>query len=168
LIFNLYKVVAVKLGDERYEFDRSSLRFTEVVEIENASGLTFAEWQEQLSRFSIRAVAVLVHVLRKRAGVPSDFETMDFAAFDLDAVPLHEDGTEFTAQEVADDLARRVKEAEEAPDPTVAAGTAPPGITASTPSTSLILPSGSASAPGNGNGSPGKTSKSSKRQPTRR
>ena len=168
MIFAIYPRVIVKLGDERYEFERSSLRFTEVVEIENASGLSFGEWQRELGRHSIRALAALLHVLRKRAGVPSDFETLDFAAYDLDVIPLREDGSEMNAQEVAEDITRRAKEAAEGPTaaPAGAPGPEKP-ITASTPSTSLTLPSGSASAPGNGNGSPGKTSKSSKRQPTR-
>lgn len=115
MIFNLYPRVRVKLADESYDFDRSSLMFTEVVEIENATGLSFAEWQSELGRHSIRAVGGLLHVLRKREGVASDFETMNFSAFDLECVPLHDDGTEFTVAEVAADIERRAKEAR---DPT--------------------------------------------------
>ena len=70
----------MKLGDERYVFDRSSLMFREVQEIEKATSLSYAEWEQQLGRYSITAVAALVHVLRRRAGVPSDFATLDFAA----------------------------------------------------------------------------------------
>jgi hypothetical protein len=167
MIFAFYPKVAVKLGDERYEFDRSSLMFSEVVAIETASGYSYGEWEQDLRRYSIRAVAVLVHVLRKRAGVPSDFDTLDFAADDLDVVPLHPDGTEFTAQEVADDIGKRL---EEAKDPTGAAGNATSGQTpdtGSTPSTSLTLPASTGSSPGSGNGSPGATSKGSKRTRTR-
>lgn len=145
MIFSLYPRVAVKLGDERYEFDRSSLMFTEVVEIENVTGLSFGEWQFELGRYSIRAVAGLLHVLRKRAGVPSDFETMNFAADDLDVTPLHDDGTEFTAAEVAGDIQRRGQEAQ---DPTAAANGH--GPQAATASTSRSSPANTESGPGSG------------------
>lgn len=166
MIFAFYPKVAVKLGDERYEFDRNSLMFTEVVDIETVSGYSYGEWEQDLRRYSIRAVAALVHVLRKRAGVPSDFETMNFAADDLDVVPLHPDGREFTAQEVADDIGKRL---EEAKVPTGAATAAPAETpsTESTESTSLISPASITSAPGNGNGSAGGTSRGSKRTRTR-
>ncbi len=171
MIFAVYPRVAVKLGDERYEFDRASLMFPEVVEIENVTGMSYGEWEAQLSRYSIRAVAALVHVLRRRAGVASNFAAINFAAADLDVVPLHEDGREFTAQEVADDITKRVTEAEEAANPTSA--TAGPAAVASGPvpqvtsSTGLTSPGSTTSGPGNGNGSPGVTSRSSKRTPTR-
>lgn len=161
MIFNLYSRVRVKLGDEAYDFDRSSLMFKEVVDLENATGLAFGEWQAELGRYSIRAVAGLLHVLRKRAGVPSDFETLDFAADQLDVIPLHEDGTEFTAQEVADDIARRLKEAQN-PDPTGGADSQP----VTTAPTSRTSPGPTASAPGNGKSSRGATSGSSSRTRT--
>ena len=154
MIFNLYPVVRVKLGGESYDFDRESLMFTEVVEVEDATGLSFGEWQAELGRYSIRAVAGLLHILRKRAGVPSDFQTLNFAAADLDVVPLHDDGTEFTAAEVAADITRRV---EEAKNPPTGAGKNPEG----TASTSLTSPPISASVPGNGSTSRGVTSGSS-------
>lgn len=161
MIFKLYSRVAVKLGDERYEFDQKSLMFTEMVAIEDASGLSFAEWGEELGRYSIRAVAALLHVLRKRAGVPSDFQTLNFPVADLDVIPLKDDGTEMTAQEVADDLVRR---AEEAAGPTRAAASAAggDGTAATTVSTSPSSPNGSASAPGSGKSSQRATSSSSK------
>jgi hypothetical protein len=167
MIFAAYPKVAVKLGDERYEFDRASLMFPEVVEIETVSGLSYGEWLTGLSRYSIRSVAALLHVLRRRAGVASNFATINFAVDDLDVVPLHEDGSEFTAAEVADDITKRLA----APDPTSAtdepvALDAPPR-TQVTSGTSLTSPGSTTSAPGNGNGSPGVTSRSSKRMPTR-
>lgn len=169
MIFNLYSKVAVKLGGESYVFDRASLKFTEVVTIEDASGFSYGEWEQHLSRYSIRAVGALIHVLRKRAGVPSDFETMEFSAADLDVIPLHDDGTEFTAAEVAADITKRMAEAQ---DPTAAAGPAGGGTspetatTEATESTSRTSPSGSESGRGNGNGSAGATSTASSRQPT--
>ena len=167
MIFNLYRHVRVKLGDEVYDFERSSLMFTEVVEIENATGLSFGEWQSELGRYSIRAVAGLLHVLRKRAGVPSDFETLNFAADDLEVVPLKDDGTEMTPAEVTEDIQKRVEESRAA-GPTSAPGSAdgdsePTGTTASTSPSS---PNGTESAPGNGTSSPGPTSTSSAATPT--
>jgi len=168
VIFNLYKRVAVKLGEERYVFDRDELMFTEVVEIEKATGLSFGEWQQELARYSIMALGGLLHMLRKRAGVPSDFETMNFNAYDIDVVPLHDDGTEFTPEDVAADITRRLEEAKN-PVPTIAAGAAASAAgqePETTPSMSLTSLSGSGSAHGNGNGSHGGSSRSSKKQLT--
>ena len=124
MIFLYFRRVRVKLGDEAYDFERSSLMFTEVVELETATGLSFGEWQSELGRYSIRAVAGLLHILRKRAGVPSDFDTLDFGAYTMDCVPLHEDGTEFTAAEMMEDIGRQNREALEGP-PT-SGGDSPP------------------------------------------
>jgi hypothetical protein len=168
VIFSFYRRLAVKLGEERYEFDRSSLMFTEVVEIENATGLAYGEWQAELGRYSIRAIAGLLHVLRQRAGVPSDFETLNFAADDLDVVPLKDDGTEMTAGEVAEDIARRIGEARK-PGPTGAAVSAASGENqqpVTTVSTSPSSPATTESAPGNGSISPGQTSIFSAATPT--
>ena len=167
MIFLYFRRVRVKLGDEAYDFERSSLMFTEVVELETATGLSFGEWQSELGRYSIRAVAGLLHVLRKRAGVPSDFDTLDFGAYTLDCVPLHEDGSEFTRAEMMEDIGRQNKEALEG-HPTGAPGSAaggdqPPGTTASTSSPS---PNGSESGPSSGTSSPGPISTSSAGAPT--
>jgi hypothetical protein len=158
LIFNLYPHVRVKLGSESYDFDRSSLMFKEVVQIEDATGLSFGEWQSELGRYSIRAVAGLLCVLRKRAGVPSDFGSLDFSADDLECVPLHEDGTEFTMAEVTEDVNRRIQGAQEGP-PTSAGEPA-------TASTSPGSPASTASDHGSGTSSPGPTSTSSSGTPT--
>lgn len=169
LIFNLYKVVAVKLGDERYVFDRASLMYPEVVELEQVTGYSYGEWQSELGRYSIRAVAGLLHILRRRAGVPSDFASMNFAAADLDVVPLHDDDREFTAAEVAEDVTRRAAEAREAANPTSATAAPAPvasGQTPGTNGTSRSSPASITSGRGNGNGSRGATSRSSKRTPT--
>jgi hypothetical protein len=166
LIFNLYSKVIIKAGDESYEFDRSSLMYQEVVQIEEASGLSFGEWQTELGRYSLKAVGALIHILRIRAGVPSDFAKMDFPVDGFDVIPLHGDGSEFTAEEVAADITRRLAEAQE-PVPTGAADPAanpPPVTTASTSRTSV---SATTSALSNGTSSRGATSRSSKRQPTR-
>lgn len=124
MIFNLYPRVRVKLGGEAYDFDRSSLMFTEVVEIENATGYSFGEWQSELGRYSIRAAAGLLHILRKRAGVASDFQTLNFSMDDFDVVPLHDDGSEFTLAELDADIKRRTREAQEGPTSAAASGEA--------------------------------------------
>ena len=166
MIFSLYSHVVLKLGDERYEFSRDSLMFSEVVALENASGYSFGEWQSDLGRHSLRAVGALLHVLRQRAGVASDFETMNFAAHDLDVVPLHDDGTEFTADEVAEDITRRLEEAKDPPT-SAASPAAPAGSSEATGSTSRTSPSGSASAPGSGAISPRGRSSGSRQRPTK-
>lgn len=164
MIFSLYPRVVVKVGDERWEYDRKTLMFTDMAEIERASGMSLGEWQSQLGRYSILAIAALVHALRKKAGLPSDFETMDFAIDDLDVTPLHEDGTEYTADEVAEDIGRRVKEAQDGV-PTVAAESAAGQQTPApetTPDTSPSSPKSSASGRGSGNTSRRKSSGTSK------
>lgn len=169
MIFNLYERVAVKIGDERHVFDRKRLMFTEVAEIEKVTGLSYAEWERQMGRFSITAVAALVHVLRKREGKPSDFGSMQFNATDLAVVPLHDDGSEFTVDEVAADLAKRMAKAADEPDPTIAAAVAAVAAeqaAASQPDTatsSPSSPSSTRSGRGSGTASSGATSSSSKR-----
>jgi hypothetical protein len=164
LIFSLYGRVKVKLGDdESYIYDRKRLMYTESDEIERITGWSYGEWAEQLSRYSIKAVAALLHILRKREGRPSDFATMQFNAAELDVVPLHEDDTEFTAEEVAADFRKRLEAAQEAANPT--SGTdgsaAPPGAR-ETSGSSRSSPSGSGSGPGSGSSSPGTSSAGSR------
>ena len=55
-----------------------------------------------------------------RAWHGPDFGTMDFPVDGFDVIPLHDDGSEFTAEEVAADITRRLEEAEN-PVPTTAA-----------------------------------------------
>ena len=164
MIFRLYSKIAIKADGERYVFDRSQIMFKDMIEIENASGYAYLEWEEALGRGSIRAIAAAVHMLRKKNGEPSDFDTMNFPVSGFDIVPLHDDGTEFTAQEVAADITRRLEEPE---DPTNAAGSGNGGPSPDTGNTSLTSPPSTASARGNGTGSPGRSSKGSKKQPTK-
>jgi hypothetical protein len=172
VIFTLYPRVAVKLAGESHVFDRARLMYTEVAEIERVTGLAYPEWLDQLGEYRITAVAALLHVLRKREG-PSDYGSLQFNVADLDVIPLHDDGREFTAQEVADDLKRRVEEAKKDADagPTRAAGAAAVVPEASsTPGTSgisLSSPPILESAPGNGNGSRGRTSAGARRTSTK-
>jgi len=171
LIFSLYTRVLVKLGDERHVFDRSQLMYTEVREIQKVTGQSYGEWQQDLGRYDIGAVAALLHVLRKRDGVASDYKTMEFAAADLDVIPLHDDGAEFTAAEVAADLAKRAAEAEAGPGPTPAAAgqdaaQAENSQTQRT-STNPSSPNGSTSGPGNGTASPKTTISVAKASSTR-
>lgn len=172
MIFSLWPRVVIKLADERHVFDRSTLMFTEVQEIERATSMSFAEWERELGRYSITAVAALLHVLRIRDGQPSDFGRMQFAAADLDVVPLHDDDSEYTQAEATAELTRRLAEASggngagptraaDAPEPR-SAGT---GLTPRRP-ISPSSPANSASARGNGTGSRGGTGSSSKRTST--
>src|SRR6266704_2536505 len=70
MIFNLFQRVVVKVGeDEKHIFDRKRLMYTEVVELEKVTGLSYLEWEQQLGRYSITAVAAVLHVLRKRDGL---------------------------------------------------------------------------------------------------
>jgi hypothetical protein len=173
VIFSLWPRVVIKLGDERHVFDRAKLMFTEVQEIEKATGLSYAEWDQQLGRHSITAVAALLHILRIRDGQPSDFKTLQFAVADLDVVPLHDDDTEYTPDEATADLAKRIADAAggNGAGPTPAADTpgSPSAGTGSTPRqpTSPSSPPATASGPGNGNGSHTRTGSSSRRTPTR-
>jgi len=160
LIFSLYGRVKVKLGDdESYVYDRKRLMYTETDEIERITGWSYGEWAEQLSRYSIKAVAALLFVLRKRDGQSGDFATMQFNAAELDVVPLHEDDSEFTAEEVAADFRRRLDAAQEAANPTsVTGGSGTPPVTAATSTLSPSSPSGSGSGPGSGTSSPSTSS----------
>ena len=166
MIFNLYSRVRLKLGDEEHVFDRARLMYSEVSEIEKVTGLSYAEWERELGRFSITAVGALLHVLRRRAEIPSDYATMQFNAADLSVTPLHEDGREFTADEVTADVLKRVEDAKAPPTSATAAAVAPENGQQATTITSLSLPAGTESAPGNGSTSNGVTSRSSRRTRT--
>jgi hypothetical protein len=160
LIFNLWSRVAVKLGEERHVFDRATLMFDEVQEIERVTELSYAEWQRELARYSITAVAALLHILRKRDGMPSDFKTIQFAVADLDVVPLHDDDSEYTTEEATAELQKRLtgaappngagptRAANGQDSPSAAPAPTPPG-TPTPPSSPPVT----ASARGNGTGS---------------
>jgi hypothetical protein len=166
MIFNLYSRVLVKVGDdEQHIFDATRLMYTEVAEIEKCTGLAYGEWRRQLGEYSITAIAALLHVLRKRDGTVSDFATMQFNAAALDVVPLHDDDSEFTAEQVEADLKKRLAEAAGPENPTrAAAGVVAPenGSKPVTSISSLSSPKGSTSGRGSGRSSSGKTSASSR------
>jgi hypothetical protein len=122
MIFAFFPRVAVKFGPgERHIFDRATLMFSEVQEIEKVTSLSYAEWEDGLRRYSITAVAALLHILRKRDGQPSDFATMQFAAADLDCVPVHADDREYTREEIAAEVAQQLAPAPNGAGPTLAA-----------------------------------------------
>lgn len=127
-VFRQYERVAVKVGDdESHIYDSKRLMYTEVAEIERVTGLSYAEWQQDLARFSITAVAALLHILRLRAKMPSDFGSLQLNVADLAVIPLGPDDREMTDLEVRDDLAARVAVLEQA----AAAATAEPVAAAS-------------------------------------
>ena len=170
MIFNLYSRVVIKLGDERHVFDRQRLMYTEVAEIEKVTGLSYGEWERELARYSITAIAALVHVLRKREGQQGDFATMQFNAAQLDVVPVRDDGTELTPAEITADLAKRMADAAAGPGPTRGDAAAVAAEAPVLEATTVISPSslnGSTSARGNGNGSRGGTSSPARRTSTR-
>jgi hypothetical protein len=170
VIFSLYSRVKLKLGDEEHLFDHGRLMYSEVAEIEKVTGLSYGEWERELGRFSIAAVAALLHVLRKRDNQPSDFATLQFNVADLNVVPLHADDSEFTAEEVAADVLKRVDDAKgngAVPTSATAATVAPESGQQATTITSLSSPGDTESARGSStNGSPGVTSRSSRRTRT--
>lgn len=162
MIFTFFPRVAVKFGpDEVHIFDRAKLMFSEVQEIEKVTGLSYAEWEDGLRRYSIVPLAGLLHILRKRDGQPSDFST-DFPVSDLDCIPVHPDDREYTREEITAEVAKLLAPDTNGAGPTPAAAGqgSPSGEAVSTPRqlTSPSSPNGSASAPGNGTGSPTPTS----------
>lgn len=171
MIFSWFSRVAVKVGDsETHIFDQERIMLPEVMEIEKISGLSYMEWKIELNRFSMSAVAPLLHILRKRAGMPSEFATMQLNVADVDVRAVRDDGTEMTPGEMLADIERRKAAAEAEPDPTSSAGdapaSAPPPLIPDTSGTSLSSPNGTASGRGNGRSSRGGTSARSKLTPT--
>jgi hypothetical protein len=158
MIFNLFPRVVIEIGDaEQYVYDRARLMYTEVAEIEKVTGQSYMDWSRDLGQFRITAIAGLIHVLRKRESVPSDFLSMQFNAADLDVTPIHEDGSKYTQDEMTAELRERKDKAEaelnggpiRASAGAGAAGSHP----ISAPSTPASSPSTSTSGPGNGTGS---------------
>ena len=169
MIFSQFTRVVVKLGDERHVYDRKTFTFTDAQRVEEATGLAYPEWEWQLFRSSVTAVAALLHVLRLRDGVPSDFKTLAFNMSDLDYVPLHDDDSEYSAEEVGEEIARRVKEARAGAGPTPAAGApeAPSGEGHSQPPRPTSPSSPAATASGRGSGTGSRTPTGSSSRPTR-
>jgi hypothetical protein len=171
LIFNLYDRFKIKLdGEEGHVFDRSRLMYTEVAEIEKVTGLSYGEWERELSRHSITAIAALIHVLRKREGQASDFATMQFNAASLEIAPLRDDGTEMSPADITADIVRRMEEKAAGPGPTRGDAAAVPAEAPAPEATTITSPSslnGSTSGRGNGNGSRGGTSSPARRASTR-
>jgi hypothetical protein len=172
LIFRMFTRVAVKLGDERHVYDRKTFTFADAQAVEEATGLTYPEWEFQLGRGSVTAYAALLHVLRVRDGVASDFKTMSFNMADLDAVPLHDDDSEYTPGEVAEEADRRIKEAaggnDAGPTPAADAPAVPSGEDHLAPPrpTSPSSPAVTASGRGSGSTSRTRTGSSSRRTQT--
>jgi hypothetical protein len=171
MIFSLYPRVKLKLGAEEHIFDHSRLMYSEVVELEKCTGLSYGEWERELGRFSISAVAALLHVLRRRADMPSDFATMQWNVADLNVIPLHADDSEFTPEEVTADVLKRVDEAKTrqngaGPTSATAASAVAPEDQKATTITSPSSPPAITSVPGNGSSSRGVTSASSRRTRT--
>ena len=170
MIFSQFTRVVVKLGDEAHVYDRKTFTFLDAQRIEEATGLAYPEWEWQLFRSSVTAVAALLHVLRLRDGVASDFKSLAFNMSDLDYVPLHDDDSEYTADEITEEIARRIREAQPGAGPTPAAGApeAPSGEDHSQPPrpTSPSSPAVTASGRGSGTGSRTRTGSSSGRTRT--
>jgi hypothetical protein len=167
LIFRMFTRVAVKLGDERHVYDRKTFTFADAQAVEEATGLAYPEWEFQLGRGSVTAYAALLHVLRVRDGQPSDFKALAFNMADLDAVPLHDDDSEYTAQEVAEELERRIREARDRDNPPTLAADEQDSPSGEPPSaqprpTSPSSPAFTASSRGNGTSSRTRTGSSSR------
>lgn len=161
MIFSWYSRVVVEIAAdepggvaEEHIFDHDRLMLTEVQEIERCTGLSYLEWEQELRKYQMTAVAALVHILRRRADMPSDWATMQFNVRKLNVWPVHADDTRFTSQEIDEDLARRVREAASEPDPTQSAADAAAAESPeTTSSTSPSSANGSTSVPGNGTSS---------------
>lgn len=60
----------ITVEGQAYEWDEESAENTDIIAIEDATGLTVAEWSEALARGSMRAVTALVWMLRRNNGEP--------------------------------------------------------------------------------------------------
>ncbi len=83
----------VTLGDERYEFDESTLMLSDLFAIKAASGLDGEAFQRGLNRVDPAAYQVLVWFLRMKAGIHQDIKTVDFRVNDLLVTPVEEPET---------------------------------------------------------------------------
>jgi hypothetical protein len=170
VIFSQFPRVVVKLGDERYVYDRKTFTFLDAQRVEEATGMAYPDWEWALFRSSVTAVAALLHVLRLRDGVPSDFKSLAFTMSDLDYVPLHDDDSEYTAEEVTEEVTRRIAEAQPdaGPTPAAAAPEAPSGEDRSAPPRPTSPSSPAATESGRGSGTGSRTRTGSSSRPTRK
>lgn len=58
----------VSIGGEFFEYDQNRMMMAEMLELEDATGLAYGEWQTGLSKMSAKSLAALAWLLWHRAG----------------------------------------------------------------------------------------------------
>lgn len=71
-----------------FTFDEDEAENTELMAIEDATGLTITEWSDAVNRGSMRAITALVWILRRRDGEPDlAYGDVTFKAASLALLP---------------------------------------------------------------------------------
>jgi hypothetical protein len=89
------------LDGQTYDFT-GSLMLPEAIAIEDATGWTQGEWEQQFQRGSARAVAAMVWILMRRKDAPGTppFPEFTYDTGALEVIPLHEDGTPYDTEAI--------------------------------------------------------------------
>jgi hypothetical protein len=124
----------LEINGENFEYDFSLTPLAEAVALEHATGMRFAEWEEEMGLGSVKAMAGLIWMVWRRAGRDVSFADMMSGEVEIDL------GGFLASMAEIGEQAKKAK-AEAAGNPT---GAGHPGDPAGTPSTS---PSTSRSSP---------------------
>ena len=102
----------VSINGEHFEYDQNRMLMTEMLQLEDATGLAYGEWQSGLSKMSAKSLGALAWLLWHRAGREVAWADITSGAVELNLADIGFDSDE------------------ETPDPT-----APPGTQAASPTT---------------------------------
>jgi hypothetical protein len=94
--------VKVSINGEVFEYDQNRLLMAEMLPLEDATGLSYGEWQSGLSRMTAQSLGALAWLLWRRAGRDVSWDDIKSGAVELNLPDM-----EFLRDE-------------EPPDPTVA------------------------------------------------
>jgi len=90
----------VTIEGQVYDFDPATVDNRTLMDIEDATGKTTGEWQDELSRGSMRATTALVWVILRDNGQPDlTFDEVRFNPSELDIEDDEEPGKDPTAAE---------------------------------------------------------------------
>ncbi len=127
-------IAKLEINGEFFDFDFDARPLSEAVALEHATGMRYAEWEQEMGRGSVKAMAGLIWLAWRRAGRDVPFADLMSGEAEVDLTAFLNSMTEFGEQVAAEKAAR-------AADPTAAG---PPGDPAGIP---LTRPGGSRSSP---------------------
>lgn len=93
--------MTVHVGDQAYLFDEDEIENTDLMDIEDVTGLATVDWQDALTRGSGRAITALIWILQRKTDPSLAFRDVKFKLSEIsmdieteDGEPGKEEGSE--------------------------------------------------------------------------